>query len=114
MESENKELKSENARLRLAFTQLQAENESLGRMCPTLPAPIAKSCCDTRTASDGKQFFGAVRERLCPTQLEEFVRTVKRFRGKGVAKEQTVEAARKIFGPENRDLFRSFCDLLPD
>ncbi|KAI4317683.1 hypothetical protein L6164_025533 [Bauhinia variegata] len=65
-----------------------------------------------RTRVDGKEFFRQVRSRLSYEQFGAFLATVKELNSHKQTKEETLQKAGEIFGPENNDLYAIFEGLL--
>ncbi|KAK1417894.1 hypothetical protein QVD17_27029 [Tagetes erecta] len=58
-----------------------------------------------RTRVDGKEFFRQVRSRLSYEQFAAFLANVKELNSQKQSKEETLQKADEIFGPENKDLY---------
>ncbi|POO02360.1 WAT1-related protein [Trema orientale] len=65
-----------------------------------------------RTRVDGKEFFRQVRSRLSYEQFGAFLANVKELNAHKQTKEETLQKADEIFGPENKDLYAVFEGLI--
>ncbi|XP_021800830.1 uncharacterized protein At4g15545 isoform X3 [Prunus avium] len=65
-----------------------------------------------RTRVDGKEFFRQVRSRLSYEQFGAFLANVKELNGHKQTKEETLQKAGEIFGPDNKDLYAIFEGLI--
>ncbi|CDO98949.1 unnamed protein product [Coffea canephora] len=65
-----------------------------------------------RTRVDGKEFFRQVRSRLSYEQFGAFLANVKELNSHKQTKEETLQKADEIFGPENKDLYAIFEGLI--
>ncbi|OIW19760.1 hypothetical protein TanjilG_27299 [Lupinus angustifolius] len=65
-----------------------------------------------RSRVDGKEFFRQVRSRLSYEQFGAFLANVKELNSHKQTKEETLQKADEIFGPENKDLFAIFEGLI--
>ncbi|XP_024931741.2 uncharacterized protein At4g15545 isoform X3 [Ziziphus jujuba] len=65
-----------------------------------------------RTRVDGKEFFRQVRSRLSYEQFGAFLANVKELNAHKQTKEETLQKADEIFGPENKDLYAIFEGLI--
>ncbi|PWA80551.1 hypothetical protein CTI12_AA195480 [Artemisia annua] len=65
-----------------------------------------------RTRVDGKEFFRQVRGRLSYEQFSAFLANVKELNSHKQTKEDTLQKADEIFGPENKDLYAIFEGLI--
>ncbi|KAL2341194.1 hypothetical protein Fmac_009134 [Flemingia macrophylla] len=65
-----------------------------------------------RTRVDGKEFFRQVRGRLSYEQFGAFLANVKELNSHKQSKEETLQKANEIFGPENKDLYTIFEGLI--
>ncbi|KAK7359659.1 hypothetical protein VNO77_01621 [Canavalia gladiata] len=65
-----------------------------------------------RTRVDGKEFFRQVRSRLSYEQFGAFLANVKELNSHKQTKEETLQKANEIFGPENKDLYAIFEGLI--
>ncbi|TKY72058.1 hypothetical protein E2542_SST00794 [Spatholobus suberectus] len=65
-----------------------------------------------RTRVDGKEFFRQVRSRLSYEQFGAFLANVKELNSHKQTKEETLQKANEIFGPENEDLYAIFEGLI--
>ncbi|RYR63531.1 hypothetical protein Ahy_A04g021344 isoform E [Arachis hypogaea] len=61
-----------------------------------------------RTRVDGKEFFRQVRSRLSYEQFGAFLSNVKELNSHKQTKEETLQKADEIFGPQNKDLYAIF------
>jgi len=61
---------------------------------------------------DGKQFFRQARSRLSYEAFNLFLASIKRLNNQQQSREETLEEARRIFGPELTDLYKDFENLL--
>jgi len=61
---------------------------------------------------DGKQFFRQARSRLSYESFNLFLASIKRLNNQQQSREDTLEEARRIFGPELGDLYKDFENLL--
>lgn len=61
---------------------------------------------------DGKQFFRQARSRLSYESFNLFLASIKRLNNQTQSKEETLDEARRIFGPELQDLYKDFEALL--
>jgi len=61
---------------------------------------------------DGKQFFRQARSRLSYESFNLFLASIKRLNNQHQSREETLEEARRIFGPELGDLYKDFENLL--
>mmetsp|Transcript_107564 Transcript_107564/g.273008 ORF Transcript_107564/g.273008 Transcript_107564/m.273008 type:complete len:269 (-) Transcript_107564:66-872(-) len=63
-------------------------------------------------AIDGKQFFRQARSRLSYEAFNLFLASIKRLNNQQQTREETLDEARRIFGPELQDLYKDFESLL--
>lgn len=61
---------------------------------------------------DGKQFFRQARTQLSYQKFNDFLTNIKQLNNGAQTREQTLEEARRIFGPELKDLYSDFENLL--
>lgn len=61
---------------------------------------------------DGKQFFRQARSQLSNEAFTEFLTNIKKLNAASQSREQTLEEARRIFGPELHHLYKEFEQLL--
>lgn len=61
---------------------------------------------------DGKQFFRQARTSLSYEAFNEFLANIKQLNNQQQSREETLEQARRIFGPELQHLYREFEQLL--
>ncbi|CAK0816136.1 unnamed protein product [Prorocentrum cordatum] len=64
------------------------------------------------SAPDGKQFFRQARSQLSYEAFNLFLSSIKRLNNQQQTREETLDEARKIFGPELSGLYRDFEALL--
>lgn len=64
------------------------------------------------TLVDGKQFFRQARSNLSYEAFNEFLASIKKLNSQQQTREQTLEEARGIFGPELSYLYKEFEQLL--
>jgi len=79
------------------------------------PQPVAMSTTSPRPASpqiDGKAFFRMARGKLAYEDFNTFLANIKRLNSHQQTRDQTLEAARKLFGAQNSDLYTDFQALL--
>ncbi|KAL1372589.1 uncharacterized protein At4g15545 [Arachis hypogaea] len=65
-----------------------------------------------RTRVDGKDFFRQARNRLSYEQFGAFLANVKELNSHKQTREETLQKADEIFGPENKDLYAIFEGLI--
>ncbi|KAJ7569670.1 hypothetical protein O6H91_01G088300 [Diphasiastrum complanatum] len=76
-------------------------------------SPPAGGSLPTRTPKvDGKEFFRQARNRLSYEQFSAFLANIKELNAHRRTREETLRTADEIFGPENKDLYKSFEGLL--
>lgn len=63
-------------------------------------------------APDGKQFFREARGRLSYEAFNLFLASIKRLNNQQQSREDTLDEAKSIFGPEQSDLYKKFEHLL--
>jgi len=61
---------------------------------------------------DGKQFFRQARGRMPQESFNQFLASIKRLNNQQQSREDTLNEARQLFGPQNQDLYESFEHLL--
>lgn len=61
---------------------------------------------------DGRMFFRTARRRLSYEAFNAFLSNIKRLNNHQQTRDETLEEAKKIFGPEHDDLYRDFVLLL--
>merc|ERR1719420_2325468 len=61
---------------------------------------------------DGKQFFRVARSQLSYEAFNEFLSNIKRLNNQQQTREETLEEARRIFGPGLAHLYNDFEQLL--
>jgi len=66
----------------------------------------------SNAAIDGKLFFREARSNLSYEAFNEFLANIKRLNNQQQTREQTLEDARRIFGPELEHLYKEFEQLL--
>ena len=81
-----------------------------------MPVPVPGQNCwrppGSSSVVDGKDFFRQARLRLTYEQFNQFLNNIKRLNDHAQSREETLDRAQDIFGPENADLFTSFKTLL--
>ncbi|XP_010242570.1 PREDICTED: uncharacterized protein At4g15545 isoform X2 [Nelumbo nucifera] len=73
---------------------------------------ISFSTSRGRTRIDGKEFFRQVRSRLSYEQFGAFLANVKELNSHKQTREETLQKADEIFGPDNKDLYSKFEGLI--
>lgn len=63
-------------------------------------------------AVDGKQFFRQARSQLSYEAFNDFLSNIKRLNNQQQTREETLDEARRIFGPELQHLYKEFEQLL--
>merc|ERR1711953_1449612 len=61
---------------------------------------------------DGKAFFRTARGKLSSEAFNQFLASIKRLNSQQQTREDTLDEARRIFGPELQDLYKDFENLL--
>jgi len=61
---------------------------------------------------DGKAFFRAARGKLSSEAFNQFLASIKRLNNQQQTREETLDEARRLFGPEHIDLYGDFENLL--
>jgi len=61
---------------------------------------------------DGKVFFRAARGKLSSEAFNQFLASIKRLNNQQQTREETLDEARRLFGPDNNDLYIDFESLL--
>lgn len=61
---------------------------------------------------DGKAFFRQARSKLSSEAFNQFLASIKRLNSQQQTREETLDEARRLFGPENSDLYQDFEGLL--
>jgi hypothetical protein len=61
---------------------------------------------------DGKAFFKNVRNRLEPKEFHDFLLNIKDYNNKTQSKAETLRKVSGILGDGNRDLYKSFEEIL--
>lgn len=88
---------------------------------PPLPPPVAPAPpqqpapanhIEGSTVVDGKQFFRKARGSLSYEGFNEFLANIKRLNAQQQTREETLERARVIFGPDHAHLYMEFEQLL--
>lgn len=74
--------------------------------------PVASGVGGAAGTVDGKQFFRQARSRLSYEAFNMFLASIKRLNNGQQTREETLEEARGIFGPELADLYKDFENLL--
>ena len=77
----------------------------------SFPSPSVDGSSSTQGV-DGKAFFRAARGRLSYESFNNFLGAIKRLNAHQVSKEEVIEEARGIFGPDGRDLLDDFLLLI--
>jgi len=77
------------------------QGQSFNQTPPAGQAPI-----------DGKAFFRQARSRLSHENFNQFLASIKRLNNQQQTREETLNEARAMFGPENNDLYVNFENLL--
>jgi len=67
---------------------------------------------DGKAEVDGKEFFKRARHRLSFQQFNEFLANIKKLNSHLQTRDETLDKANEIFGPENQDLHVAFTALL--
>jgi len=95
--------------------------ESQARPAPPPPPPAQEPVADMKfdmngnpvvAPIDGKQFFRQARNSLDHQAFNEFLGTIKRLNNQQQTREETLDNARQIFGPERHNLYMEFEQLL--
>lgn len=76
------------------------------------PVAVSQSAGGGSPVVDGKQFFRQARNRLSYEAFNLFLASIKRLNNQQQSREDTLEEARRIFGPELQDLYKDFENLL--
>mmetsp|Transcript_85819 Transcript_85819/g.199492 ORF Transcript_85819/g.199492 Transcript_85819/m.199492 type:complete len:252 (+) Transcript_85819:88-843(+) len=80
---------------------------------PATPVSAVDSyAAESTTATDGKQFFKKARNSLSYQAFNDFLANIKRLNQNDQTREETLEQARRIFGPEHQHLYSEFEQLL--
>jgi hypothetical protein len=82
---------------------------------PYLSTPAgaaAPTSAPTSPQIDGKAFFRAARGKLSYENFNAFLANIKRLNNHQQTRDQTLDDAKKLFGPENQDLYSDFQMLL--
>jgi len=74
--------------------------------------PQAKEPDPVSPQIDGKAFFRAARGKLSSEAFNHFLASIKRLNNQQQTREETLDEARRLFGPENPDLYADFENLL--
>lgn len=61
---------------------------------------------------DGKAFFRQARGKLSSEAFNQFLASIKRLNNQQQTREETLDEARRLFGPDNNDLYIDFESLL--
>lgn len=86
-----------------------------GHRAPAPLEPLTSQVASPGAGSpvvDGKQFFRQARSRLSYEAFNLFLASIKRLNNQQQSREDTLEEARRIFGPELQDLYKDFEALL--
>lgn len=75
------------------------------------PAPAAYAAEGSQMV-DGKQFFRKARNSLSYEAFNDFLANIKRLNNQQQTREETLDQARRIFGPEQQHLYAEFEQLL--
>lgn len=78
----------------------------------SLTSPFDTGGQTGRARVDGKEFFRQVRSRLSYEQFSAFLANVKELNAHKQTREETLQKANDIFGPDNRDLYAIFEGLI--
>jgi len=73
---------------------------------------IEESATPTSPQIDGKAFFRAARGKLSYENFNAFLANIKRLNNHQQTRDQTLDEAKKLFGPDNQDLYSDFQMLL--
>jgi len=72
----------------------------------------AATSAPTSPQIDGKAFFRAARGKLSYENFNAFLANIKRLNNHQQTRDQTLDEAKKLFGPDNQDLYSDFQMLL--
>ncbi|KAJ8511569.1 hypothetical protein OPV22_002003 [Ensete ventricosum] len=78
----------------------------------SISSPFDTGAQAGRTRVDGKEFFRRVRSRLPYEQFSAFLSNVKELNAHKQTREETLQKAGEIFGPDNKDLYVIFEGLI--
>ncbi|URD81495.1 hypothetical protein MUK42_05209 [Musa troglodytarum] len=78
----------------------------------SMSSPFDTGAQAGRTRVDGKEFFRQVRSRLSYEQFSAFLSNVKELNAHKQTREETLQKAGEIFGPDNKDLYAIFEGLI--
>lgn len=67
---------------------------------------------DAQGSVDGRMFFRSARARLSYEAFNAFLANIKRLNNHQQTRDETLAEAEKIFGPDHKDLYRDFVQLL--
>jgi len=84
-----------------------APSPAMGMGLPDISAGV-----DAAAQLDGKEFFKRARHRLSFQQFNEFLANIKKLNSHVQTRDETLQKASEIFGPENQDLMEAFQALL--
>merc|ERR1712130_719437 len=76
------------------------------------PAPVQAPSAAGPAVIDGKQFFRQARSQLSYESFNLFLASIKRMNNQQQSREDTLEEARRIFGPDLQSLYQDFEALL--
>jgi len=86
---------------------------------PASPAPLPRAVspqpqqgADPGQPIDGKAFFRKARNSLSYEAFNEFLANIKQLNNQQQTREETLDSARRIFGPEQQHLYKEFEQLL--
>lgn len=74
--------------------------------------PPVKEADPASPQIDGKAFFRAARGKLSSEAFNHFLASIKRLNNQQQTREETLDEARRLFGPDNPDLYADFENLL--
>jgi len=74
--------------------------------------PQARAADPETPQIDGKAFFRAARGKLSSEAFNHFLASIKRLNNQQQTREETLDEARRLFGPDNPDLYADFENLL--
>lgn len=93
------------------YRETQLPYEPIASQPVYAPSPMAGGPSGSPVV-DGKQFFRQARSRLSYEAFNLFLASIKRLNNQQQTREETLEEARRIFGPELLDLYKDFEALL--
>merc|ERR1712151_1304196 len=82
------------------------------RAMPPATQPLHPTSADTSPPIDGKAFFRRARNSLSYEAFNEFLANIKLLNNQQQTREETLEKAQRIFGPESYHLYHEFEQLL--